>query len=176
MQGCGDNPRLACLPSASQYPHLKSKSQLLRAFKGINSMRSIVLKLTLIATSALVAAVFALPAVAEVHAKHHWHHHHHSALYYNDRPLTVTGHRHREPIVAVDPYNGPAAIVTGPNAVAATIVGLPFRVAGSLFPYDGSSPLVVIGAPIHLAGQIAEAPFYAVGSVFGAPPPNGIYY
>ncbi len=133
-------------------------------------MRSKVLKFAPIAAGAFVGAVFALPAAADVH--HHWHHHYHHVVYNNDRPLTVRG-RYRE---APDPYSGQAAIVTAPNAVAATVVGLPFRVAGSVFPYEGNSPLVVIGVPIHVAGQVAEFPFYVVGSAFGAPPPNSVYY
>ncbi len=135
-----------------------------------------VTKLAAIAGSAaLLAMASTLPAAAANHGKvHRWrarHHYHHRY----DRPLTVTARRHRAPVVAApDPYHGPAAIITGPNAVAATIVALPFRVAGSVFPAYGDSPLVLIGAPIHVAAQVAEFPFYAVGTVFGAPP-NVVY-
>ena len=140
-------------------------------------MQSSLLKFALIAASAaVVAAAFALPASAEdgkVHMRKHRHHHY--MHYTNDRPLTVTGRRHRVPVaVQPDPYSGPNSLVTGPNAVAATIVGVPFLVVGSLFPAQGDSPLVLIGGPAHLAGQVAEFPFYAIGTIFGAPP-NAAY-
>ncbi|MHB8885309.1 MAG: hypothetical protein ACYC5H_09510 [Methylovirgula sp.] len=138
-------------------------------------MHARILKAAQIAAGAalVLATAFTLPAAAEVthhgkaHHHHHWHHHHY-------RPLTVSGRRHHEFIVAApDPYHGPAAIVTGPNAVAATIVSLPFRAASVVFPPYGNpavNPLVLIGAPIHFAGEVAEFPFYVVGSAFGAPP------
>ena len=133
-----------------------------------------ILKAAQIAAGAtlVLATAFTLPAAATVHhGKAQWHRRHHHAY---DRPLTVRGRRHHEFIVAApDPYHGPAAIVTGPNAVAATIVSLPFRAAAVVFPpygNPGANPLVLIGAPIHVAGMIAELPFYAVGSAFGAPP------
>lgn len=135
-------------------------------------MHSKLVKFAPLVAGALVGAAFALPAAAEVH--HYRHRHFHHVAYDNDRPLTVHGH---SMVAAPDPYhNGSASIVTAPNAVAATVVGLPFRVAGSLFPYQGNTPLVVIGAPIHVAGQIAESPFYVVGSTFGAPPSPNVYY
>ena len=120
----------------------------------------------------VVATVFTLPAAAAVHhGKAHHKHHHHRAY---DRPLTVSGRRYHQVIVAApDPYHGPAAIITGPNAVAATVISLPFRAAAVVFPPYGDpgvNPLVLIGAPIHIAGEIAEFPSYAVGTVFGAPP------
>ena len=34
----------------------------------------------------------------------------------------------------------------------------------------GANPLVLIGAPVYLAGQLAQLPFYAVGRLFGANP------
>jgi len=74
---------------------------------------------------------------------------------------------------APDPFHGPAAVVTAPNAAAATVVSLPFRAAGYVFPAygnPGANPLVLVGAPIHAAGMIAEFPFYVIGSAFGAPP------
>lgn len=124
-----------------------------------------------VAGAGVLAASFALPAAAvEHHGKHHWRHH---ASYHHryDRPWNVTA-RHRAPVVvaAPDPYTGPNAIVTAPNAVAATVVSMPFRVLGQVFPATGDTPLVLVGAPLHFAGQVAEFPFYAIGSAFGAPP------
>lgn len=143
-----------------------------RGQEGIYSMHSKVWKLAHIAVGPLAVAMFALPAAADVY--HHRHHHFHHVVYDNDRPLTVHGH---SMVAEPDPYhNGSASIVTAPNAVAATVVGLPFRVAGSLFPYQGDTPLVVVGVPIHAAGTVAEFPFYVVGSAFGAPPPTSVYY
>jgi hypothetical protein len=138
-------------------------------------MQSRMFKLAQIAAgTAVLATAFTLPAAAEYHHRH-WHRYNHEAL---DRPLVVTKHHHREAIVAApNPYYGPAAIITGPNAIAATIVSLPFRAAGAVFPPYGdavANPLVIVGAPVHAAGYIAEFPFYVVGSAFGAPP-NIIY-
>jgi hypothetical protein len=135
-------------------------------------MHSKVVKLAPVAAGVLIGAAFALPAAADVH--HYRHHHFHHVVYNDDRPWTVHGH---SVVATPDPYhNGDATIVTGPNAVAATVIGLPFRVANTLFPYEGNSPLVIVGAPVHVAGQVAEFPFYAVGSVFGAPPSPSVYY
>jgi hypothetical protein len=42
-----------------------------------------------------------------------------------------------------------------------------------VFPAYGNpsaNPLVLVGAPVHVAGQFAQFPFYVVGSAFGAPP------
>lgn len=140
----------------------------------IFSMQSGISKFAQIATgTAVLAMAFSLPAAANEHYGHWRRHHHHYSQSY-DRPLTVSKHRLREPVIATpDPFHGPAAIVTGPNAIAATIVSLPFRVAGAVFPAYGNpgvNPLVLVGAPIHAAGQVAEFPFYVVGSAFGAPP------
>lgn len=123
------------------------------------------------ASMALATAAFTLPAAAHsYHHRHHHHHHHHHHYYHSSaRPLTVRGH-HQVAVVRPDPFHGPAAIITGPNDVAATIVGLPFHALNTVFPYAGNSPLVLIGAPIHAAGEIAAFPFYVVGSAFGAPP------
>lgn len=141
----------------------------------IISMQPRISKLAQIAAgTAVLAMAFSLPAAANEHYGH-WrrmHHHHYSQSF--ERPLTVSKHRQREPIVATpDPFHGPGAIITGPNAIAATIVSLPFRVVGAVFPPYGNpaaNPLVLIGAPVHVAGEIAEFPFYVVGSAFGAPP------
>ncbi len=139
-------------------------------------MQSRILKLTQIAAStAVLATIFSLPATAnDQYREGPWrkmHHHYHRSF---DRPLTVTSRQHREPIFAApDPFRGPAAIITAPNAIAATIVSLPFRGVGTVFPAYGNpaiNPLVIVGAPVHVAGQIAEFPFYVVGSAFGAPP------
>ena len=133
-------------------------------------MHSKFVKFVPVVAGVLVSVAFALPAAANVH--HYRHHHFHHVVYDNDRPWTVHGHAM---IAAPDPYNnGPATIVTAPNAVAATAVGLPFRVAGSLFPYQGNTPLLVVGVPIHVAGVVAESPFYVIGSTFGAPPPPDV--
>src|SRR5665213_247531 len=65
------------------------------------------------ASMALLTASFALPAAA--HEYHHRHHHHYRSA---ERPLTVRRH-HVAVVAAPDPFHGPAAIITGPNAVAA---------------------------------------------------------
>jgi hypothetical protein len=133
-------------------------------------MQTRTLKLVQVAGSvALFAAASTLPAAASEHHKMHRHH----AAY--DRPLTVR-HYH-EPIVAAapaprDPFAGPAGIVTGPVAVAGTVVGLPFQAVNAVFPAYGdpaTNPLVLVGAPAHFAGQVVGFPFYAVNSSFGAP-------
>jgi len=129
------------------------------------------------ASVAVFAAAFALPAVAaEHHNGAHWRRgHHHSHYAANDRPLTVRS-RHSEPVVVAspDPYNnGPASIVTAPVAFAGTAVGLPFRAVGTVFPAHGDpavNPLVLVGAPVHVAGQFLQFPFYVVDSAFGTPP------
>ena len=137
-------------------------------------MQPKIFKLAQIAVSAAaLATAVSLPAAAHEYYGHsHRAHHHYYSSY--DRPLTVTSHRHRVAVVAApDPFHGPAWIVTGPTAVAATIVSLPFRLAGAIFPAYGNpanNPLVLIGAPVHVAGRVAEFPFYVVGSAFGAPP------
>lgn len=124
----------------------------------------------LISSAAALAVSFALPAAAHTHHWRAFHRHHYSAY---ERPLTVTK-RHPAAIVAApDPYRGPAAVVTAPNAVAATVVSLPFRAANVVFPPYGSpgaNPLVLIGAPVHAAEYVAEFPFFVIGSAFGAPP------
>lgn len=139
-------------------------------------MTKTTLKLAHIAAgAAALATVFILPAAAkDRYSEGRWHrahrHHHLAAA----RPLTVTKRSYREPIVAAsDPFHGPAAIFTAPIAIAATIVSLPFRAAGAVFPAygnPGSNPLVLIGAPIHVVGQVAQFPFYVAGSAFGAAP------
>ncbi|MGC2140311.1 MAG: hypothetical protein WA620_01885 [Methylovirgula sp.] len=132
-------------------------------------MQPTISKLARISLGAGVLATalsFSLPAAAETH---HTHRHHHFAY---GRPLTVTK-RHREAVMAPDPFHGPAAIITAPNAVAATVVSLPFRAAALVFPPYGNpaaDPLVLIGAPLHAVGYIVEIPFFIVGSAFGAPP------
>ena len=137
-------------------------------------MHAKILKAAQIAVGAalVLTTAMAMPAAAKTHHhSKHWRRHHHRL---NDRPLTVSGRRHHEFIVAApNPYNGPAAIVTAPNAFAAEVVSLPFRAAAVVFPPVGNpavNPLVLIGAPIHFAGEVAEFPFYVVGSAFGAPP------
>ncbi len=138
----------------------------------IISMQMKTLKLVQIVASAVVlTTAFGLPAAAKEHGHGHKMHRHYHHAY--DRPLTVSKHRHPAPVVAADPFHGPAAIITGPNAIVATVVSLPFRAAEVVFPPVGNpaiNPLVLVGAPVHLAGEIAQFPFYVVGSVFGAPP------
>jgi hypothetical protein len=147
----------------------------------IISMQVKILKLAQIGAGVgVLAMAFASPAAAKTHYTHaHWrtaYRYHHRS--FDDRPLTVTSRRQREPIIAApDPFRGPGAIVTGPNAVAATLVSLPFRAAAVVFPPYGDpadNPLVLVGAPVRVAGQIAELPFWVVGSAFGAPP-NLVY-
>jgi hypothetical protein len=124
----------------------------------------------------LAGASLALASGAQAHES--WHHHHHYRAAYNERPLTVTKHHHHyyaTPVAAApDPWHGPAPVVTGPNYVAASIVGLPFRAVNSIFPAygdPGTNPLILVGAPVHVLAQVVEFPFYVVGSAFGAPPP-----
>lgn len=87
------------------------------------------------------------------------------------RPLTVQ--RHYAPVMvapAYDPYRGPQAVITGPIAVASTLVALPFRVVNAVFPpygNPGQDPRVLVGAPVHAAGQIAQLPFRAMQAPFG---------
>ena len=93
-----------------------------------------------------------------------------------ERPLTVRRVAPPPPMVEMaPPYNpsmGPGAIVTGPVGIASTVVSLPFRILGGIFPSYGS-PLAVIGAPIQIAGRIAQAPFQIVEAPFGGPGPFG---
>jgi hypothetical protein len=42
----------------------------------------------------------------------------------------------------------------------------------AVFPPRANDPRVLIGAPVYVAGEIAELPFAAVNSVFGVPPTN----
>jgi hypothetical protein len=138
----------------------------------ILDMRSRKAKATLIVASvAVLAAASTLPAAAKYqHGRLHRPHHARAM----GRPLTVSMHVQREPVVvAPDPFSGPAAIITGPVALGAAIVSVPFRAAATIFPTHGDpavNPLVLVGAPVHVAGQFLQLPFYAVGSAFGAPP------
>jgi hypothetical protein len=135
----------------------------------MSNMQSEITRIAQIATVTVFAAALSLPAVAETH---HWRARHHHQVSYP--PLTITKRREREAMVAQpDPFHGPAAIVTAPNAVAATIVSLPFRAAAFVFPPYGDpakNPLILVGAPVHAAGYVAEFPFFVVGSAFGAAP------
>jgi hypothetical protein len=132
-------------------------------------MQSGITRIAQTATLTVFAAMLSLPAVAETH---HWRARHHQQASYP--PLTVTKRHEREAIVArPDPFHGPAAIVTAPNAAVATIVSLPFRAAALVFPPYGDparNPLILIGGPVHAAGYVAEFPFFVVGSAFGAAP------
>jgi hypothetical protein len=138
------------------------------------------------ASVAVLAAAFALPGTAEARSRHHhramhhahyrYVHHHHRA--YAAHPLTVRRRYYREPVVAADPFHGPAAIITAPVAIAGMIVSLPFRAVAAVFPPRANDPRVIVGAPVYAAGQLAQLPFYAVNSAFGVPPsyPPGYYY
>lgn len=93
-----------------------------------------------------------------------------------ERPLTVR-RRYEGPLPVAtlpppsyNPYLGPGAIVTAPVGAASTLVGLPFRVLGGIFPSNGS-PLMLIGAPIQFAGRLAQVPFQVVEAPFGGPGP-----
>jgi hypothetical protein len=127
-------------------------------------MRNHISKLALaVAGVVLVAGAFSLPAAAtEQYPYHHrvWHRIHHPA---GNGDIVVRTGAHREPVAAApDAFHGPVAI-------AGTIVSLPFRFVEAIFPWHANDPRMVIGAPVHFAGQIAEFPFYAVNSAFGAP-------
>jgi hypothetical protein len=102
------------------------------------------------AVSALLAATYSLPAAADGN--------------------NITVRKRAEPVVAApDAFHGPAAIITAPVAIAGTIVSLPFRVVGAVFPPRANDPRVLIGAPVYAAGEIAQFPFVAVNGVFGVP-------
>jgi len=71
---------------------------------------------------------------------------------------------------ARDAFHGPAAVITAPVAVAGTIVHWPFAATESVFPPAANDPRMFVGAPVHLGGQIAGLPFYAVNTtLFGVP-------
>jgi hypothetical protein len=127
-----------------------------------------------VASAALLAGAYSLPAAAAV--EHHYIHH--RILHRTHHPvetgdITVRA-RHREPVAAAAPdafHNGPATIITAPVAIAGTIVSLPFRLVEAVFPPRANDPRMVVGAPVHFAGQIAEFPFYVVNGAFGVPTP-----
>lgn len=123
-------------------------------------------KTTKLALIAMIPAVLATALTLPAEARAYHHHHHH----YGYHSLTVRRAAPEPVVAAPDPFHGPGVIVTAPVAIAATIVSLPFRAVGSVFPATGNTPLVIIGAPVHFAGQVAQFPFYVVGSAFGAPP------
>jgi hypothetical protein len=146
-------------------------------------MQTRALRLASIAAGASIFAMaFALPASAKVEYYHHHHKYGHRTAFGHhratDRVLTVSRRAPASPVVvAPDPYSGPAAIVTAPAAIGATVVSVPFRAANVIFPAHGdpsTNPLVLVGAPVHAVGQAVRLPFYAVGTAFGASP--GIDY
>jgi hypothetical protein len=146
-------------------------------------MQTKISKLVQVAASAAIfAGALALPAAAQAQSRHHHravHHAHyrHAAHHRYAHPLTVRRQYTRAPVVAADPFHGPAAIITGPVALAGMIVSLPFRAVGAIFPPTANDPRVIVGAPVYAAGQLAQLPFYAVNSAFGVPvPPPGAYY
>ncbi len=97
---------------------------------------------------------------------------------YGSRPLTVSRQYPVAPPVYLpppySPYSGPGAIVTAPLGVASTIVSVPFRILGSIFPAEGS-PLAIVGAPVQFAGRVAQAPFQIAEVPFGGPGPFSAY-
>jgi len=85
--------------------------------------------------------------------------------------IVVRRRAYSEPVApAPDAFHGPAAIITAPVAIAGTIVSLPFRLVGAVFPPRADDPRVLVGAPVYAAGEIAQFPFVAVNSIFGVPP------
>jgi hypothetical protein len=133
-------------------------------------MRTRIAKFTQAAVgAALIVGAFALPASAEVRHRgfHHRIIHHHSV----GHDIMVSARPKGEPVVAThDAFHGPAAIITAPVAIVGTVVSLPFRAVEAIFPPRAADPRVVVGAPVHLASQIAEFPFFVVNGAFGAPP------
>jgi len=125
-----------------------------------------------VAGVALLAGTYSLPAAADVQNSD-IHHRivrpvRHAA---GGNDLIVRKRADRQPMVAApDAFHGPAVIVTAPVAVAGTIVSLPFRAVGAVFPPRANDPRVLVGAPVYAAGEIAQFPFVAVNSVFGVPP------
>jgi len=135
-------------------------------------------KLTQAVAGAALLAGVSLPAAAAVEHRdihHRIAHRTHHPVDSND--ITVRARAHREPVAAApDAFHGPAAIVTAPVAIAGTIVSLPFRVIGAMFPPRTNDPRVLVGAPVHFAGQIAEFPFFAFNGAFGVKPTYYTYY
>ena len=106
------------------------------------------------AAAALCVALSAVPASAKEHKMRHARHMHMSkqTVY---RPLTVAGMPTTAPVAAApySPFSGPVPFVTGPVAIAGTVIGLPFRALAAIFPSQGSfsqNPLIVVGRPAAL--------------------------
>ena len=124
------------------------------------------------AAVALFAGAWSLPAAAAVQNSDI----HHRIVRRTHPPagandVYVRRGAYREPVAAApDAFHGPAAIITAPVAIAGTIVSLPFRLVGAVFPPRANDPRVLIGAPVYAAGEIAQFPFVAVNSAFGVPP------
>jgi hypothetical protein len=125
---------------------------------------------------ALLAGAYSLPAAAAEQYRdiHHRivHRTHYSA---HNGDIIVRRRVNPEPVAPVRDafHNGPATIITGPVAIAGTIVSVPFRVVEAVFPPHPTDPRVLVGGPVYAAGQIAEFPFFAVNSAFGVP---AVYY
>ena len=120
---------------------------------------------------AMCAALTAGPVAAREHSKMRHAHRMHASRHMAYRSLTV-GVQPAAPAY-YNPFSGPAPFITGPVAIAGSIVALPFRALSALFPYQGGigqNPLVIVGAPLHYAGQVAQVPFYIVGRTFGGNP------
>ena len=127
-----------------------------------------------LAIIALLVAAHSLPAAAaeqyrDVH--HRIVHRTHHPVYNHD----IIVRKRVEPVAAAPDafHNGPATMITGPVAIAGTIVSLPFRVVEALFPPSPNDPRVLVGGPVYVAGQIAGFPFFAVNRAFGV---QSVYY
>jgi hypothetical protein len=123
-----------------------------------------------VAGVALLAGAYSLPAAAaeqyrDIH--HRIVHRTHYPVHNND--IVVRKRIAPEPVAAAPDafHNGPATIITAPVAIGGTIVSLPFRMAEAVFPPRANDPRVLVGAPVHLAWQVAEFPFFAVNGAFG---------
>jgi len=116
-----------------------------------------------VAVAALLAGLSTAAEAQDYDLHHRLIRHPHQAPGGNDIMVT------RRPDPLADAFRGPAAIITGPVAIAGTIVSLPFRVIGAVFPPRADDPRVIVGAPVYAAGEIAQFPFVAVNGIFGMP-------
>ncbi|MEI9916143.1 MAG: hypothetical protein WDN29_10345 [Methylovirgula sp.] len=132
-----------------------------------------VLKLAAAGFGATLAASLALAPAAQAHEYRHHHHYYHSA--YNERPLIVRHHHH---YYAPLPSPTILGMARRPSLLARTTLlprlsafrsASPIRSSG-LWRDPATNPLILVGAPVHVLAQAVTFPFYAVGTVFGAPP------
>jgi hypothetical protein len=129
-----------------------------------------------VASVALFAGVYSLPAAAAVQYPDNHHRIAHRTYHrVGGNDIIVRKRAAPEPVVAAPDafHNGPATIITAPVAIVGTIVSVPFRMVESVFPPRANDPRLLVGAPVHLAGQIAGFPFFAVNSAFGV---QSVYY